>query len=523
MKEFNENHRINATAVFEQSYNNNYNHKGTATNLDRPELGWDALGWSTSNLAAIQSDRTITTLMSGMFRLNYVFMNRYMLTASIRADGSSRLADQWSYFPSAALAWDLKQESFLKENSFIDQLKFRIGYGSVGNQSVEAYRIYSKMSPVRNADGSTSYKVDRPAAPYLKWERNDQVNIGLDFGILNGRVRLNADWYNKMSKDILLELAQPSHMGYSSMLMNSGKIKNTGVEFTISADPIIGKNFTWHSDLTLSHNKGTFESIPTENHRQQQAGDFQNQIFQMIQGEKLGTFYGYQFAGIWQEADVKAPYVDAKGNQNGKTNGQVYGVVAGNMKLVDTNKDGVINAADQGIIGCGQPTFNWGWTNTFNYKNFDFSFFMVGFHGFDIYNANEQMAISGVTGQGFAAVVPLRELQNRWTPTNTNTDVPGFVQGGNKYNGMYNSRYVENGTFIKMKSITLGYTLPNSVCKSLGINSFRVYASVQNPFHITSYSGLDPEATMGDPLIQGVDWGNYPNSRNYLMGVNFSF
>lgn len=163
--------------------------------------------------------------MSGMLRVNYVFMNRYMITASIRADGSSRLKDKWCYFPSAALAWDLKQENFLKENSFIDQLKLRLGYGSVGNQSVEAYRIYSKMSPVRNSDGSTSYKVDRPAAPYLKWERNDQVNVGIDFGILNGRVRLTADWYNKVSKDILLELAQPTHMGYSSLLMNSGEIK----------------------------------------------------------------------------------------------------------------------------------------------------------------------------------------------------------------------------------------------------------------------------------------------------------
>lgn len=143
----------------------------------------------------------------------------------------------------------------LKENSFIDQLKLRLGYGSVGNQSVEAYRIYSKMSPVRNSDGSTSYKVDRPAAPYLKWERNDQVNVGIDFGILNGRVRLTADWYNKVSKDILLELAQPTHMGYSSLLMNSGEIKNTGVEFTISADPFTNKDFNWHTDLTLAHNK----------------------------------------------------------------------------------------------------------------------------------------------------------------------------------------------------------------------------------------------------------------------------
>lgn len=524
VKEFNTNHRINATAVFEQSYDNNYNHTGTAYKLDYIDrIGVNNLAWSDANLAAIGSDRVINTLMSGMLRVNYVFMNRYMLTASIRADGSSRLKDKWSYFPSAALAWDLKQENFLKDNSFIDQLKLRFGYGSVGNQAVEAYRIFSKMTPVRNSDGSTSYKVDRPAAPYLKWERNDQFNVGVDFGILNGRVRLTADWYSKLSKDILLELAQPAHMGYSKLLMNSGEIKNTGIEFTISADPFTSKDFSWHTDLTLSHNEGTFNKIPTANHRQQQAGNFQNQLFQMIEGEKLGTFWGYTFEGIWQENEVNAPFVDAEGKTNGKTNGEVYKVVAGNSKIADVDKNGVINDNDQGIIGCGQPTFNWGWNNSFNYKNFDLSFFVVGFHGFDIYNATHQMGFNTVNGQSMAAVTPMRDFLNRWTPTNTNTDVPGFVQGGTESKNMFTSRFVENGSFIKMKSITIGYTLPEMTCKSLGITNLRFYASIQNPFHITSYSGLDPEATMGSPLLQGVDWGAYPNSRNYLVGLNFAF
>lgn len=168
VKEFNKNHRINATAVFEQSYDNNYNHTSTAYNLDYIDrIGINNLAWSDANLAAIGSDRIINTLMSGMLRVNYVFMNRYMITASIRADGSSRLKDKWCYFPSAALAWDLKQENFLKENSFIDQLKLRLGYGSVGNQSVEAYRIYSKMSPVRNSDGSTSSRPSRRSLPKM--------------------------------------------------------------------------------------------------------------------------------------------------------------------------------------------------------------------------------------------------------------------------------------------------------------------------------------------------------------------
>lgn len=523
IKEFNRNHRINATAVFEQSYDNNYNHTSDAYNLDYIDIiGENNLAWSDANLSKVSSNRTINTLMSAMFRFNYVLMNRYMITASIRADGSSRLVDKWSYFPSAALAWDLKQESFLVDNPHIDQLKLRAGFGSVGNQAIEAYRIYSKLEPVRNSDGSTSYKISRPAAPYLKWERNDQFNIGVDFGTLNGRLRITADWYNKLSKDILLEVAQPVHMGYGKLLMNAGEIKNTGIEVTVSADPFTGKDFSWHSDLTLSHNKGTFNKIPTLNHRQQQAGKFQNQLFQMIEGEKLGTFWGYTFDGIWQEDEVNAPFIDADGNTNGKTNGQVYKVVAGNSKYADLNQDGKLNDKDQKIIGCGQPTFNWGWNNSFKYKDFDFSFFIVGFHGFDIYNATHQMGFNTVSGQNMAPVTPLPDFLNRWTPTNTNTDVPGFVKGGTE-SKVFSSHFVENGSFVKMKSITLGYSLPDAACRQLGINNLRVYASIQNPFHITKYSGLDPEATLGSPLIQGVDWGSYPNSRNYLIGLNFTF
>ena len=522
IKEFNKNHRINATAVFEQSYGDDYSHTSTASEVDFiDQLGYNALGWSAADLSRVSSDRTKNTLMSGMLRVNYVLMNRYMITASIRADGSSRLEDTWAYFPSAALAWNIKEEPFMQNLTSLSQLKFRLGYGSVGNQAVSAYRIYSAMKPVTSG-GTTTYTVDRPAAPYLKWERNDQINVGIDMGFFNNRLTVNADWYTKTSKDILLEVAQAPHMGYSSLLKNAGEIKNTGIEVTIGVDPVSTKNFSWHTDVTLSHNKGTYEKIPTYNNRQQQAGNYANQLFQMIQGEKLGTFWGYKFDGIWQENEVSAPFVDADGNQNGKTNGEQYKVVAGNSKYIDANKDGVYNDDDQGVIGCGQPTFNWGWNNTFNYKNFDLSFFIVGFHGMDIYNATKQMGFNTVSGQNFAAVTPMKDWLNRWTPTNTNTDVPGFVQGGTE-GKIFSDRFVEKGDFIKMKSITFGYTLPTNVCRMMGINDLRVYASVQNPFQITSYDGLDPESTLGSPLVQGVDWAAYPNSRNYLIGLNFSF
>lgn len=521
VKEFNKNHRINATAVFEQSYNNEYWHRTDASNLSFADrLGSDALGWADQFKGS--SNREITTLMSGMFRVNYVFMNRYMLTASIRADGSSRLAQKWDYFPSAAIAWDIKQEAFMRDVELIDQFKIRLGYGSVGNQSVAPYRIYSQMEPKSNSDGTTSYSAGRPYSPDLKWERNDQINAGIDLSLLNGRFRVSMDWYDKKSKDILLELAQPVHMGYPSILRNAGEIRNTGIEFTIGATLLTTTHWQWQTDVTLSHNKGTFSRIPTLDKTQQQAGNFENQLFKMIEGEKLGTFWGHTYEGVWQESEINAPFIDANGNPNGKTNGATYNIQAGVAKYRDVNLDGKINNNDMGIIGNGQPMFNWGWSNNISYKNVDLSLFIVGFHGFDIYNATDQIGYNTVLGQGVESITPKRAFLNRWTKENTNTDIPGFVYEKSPIKS-FNTRFVEKGSFVKVKSITMGYTLPATLCKSIGMENLRVYASIQNPFHFTSYSGLDPEATMGSPLVQGVDWGAYPNSRNYLIGLNFSF
>ena len=529
VKEFNADHRINATAVFEQSYDDVYNNNGEAYQLSFPDLlGVNALNYSQSDLMRVASDKTIGTLMSGMLRVNYVFKNRYMLTASIRADGSSRLVNKWAYFPSMALAWDIKQEKFLENVNFINQMKLRLGYGSVGNQAVEIYRTYSKMASSVMWNGGTAYSFDRPKADDLEWERNEQFNVGLDFSVLKGRLAFNVDWYNKLSKNVLFEVEQPSHMGFSSLLTNSGEIRNRGIEITVSADPIATKDFSWHTDITLSHNEGIFTKIPTQTHRQQQSGQFQNQLFQMIEGEKLGTFWGMYSAGVWQKEEANASFVDAAGqyklDASGQpmTNADVYKIKPGSAKYVDLNKDGVLNDEDYGIIGCGQPTFNWGWNNSFNYKDFDLSLFIVGFHGFDIYNATDQMGYGTISGQNMEVVTPKRELLNRWTETNTNTDVPGFVKADGDMK-VFNSRFVEKGSFVKVKSITLGYSLPERICKNLFISNLRVYASVQNPFIFTKYSGMDPEATLGDPLVQGVDWGSYPNSRNYMIGLNFAF
>ncbi|MDR2915372.1 MAG: SusC/RagA family TonB-linked outer membrane protein, partial [Tannerella sp.] len=300
VKEFNSDHRVNATAVFEQSYSNAYWHQSESRDLSlSATLGSNSL--QTGTKYAVSSERTISTLQSYLFRANYVFKNRYMFTASIRGDGSSKLYDKWSWFPSAAIAWDIKQESFMQDVSALNQLKLRVGYGSVGNQAIPDYRTYSMMEA--STSGTLSYKEGRPIARYLKWERNDQTNIGIDLAFLNGKLTITGDWYNKETKDVLLEVEQPTHVGYGQLLKNAGGIRNRGVEVTIGADPVTSKNWQWHTDLTLTHNKGIFSKIPTLSKNQSLSGNYENTVVRMVEGEKVASFWGVVYEGVWQQAE----------------------------------------------------------------------------------------------------------------------------------------------------------------------------------------------------------------------------
>lgn len=526
VKEFNEDHRVNATAVFEQSYYNMYNHRSTAELLAF-DLGYDALDWADKFYTS--SVREISTLMSGMMRVNYVFKNRYMITASYRADGSSRLYNKWDYFPSFALAWDMAQENFLKNQQLISQLKLRAGYGVVGNQAIAPYSIYSRMEAVANSDGTTSYVVGRPASPDLSWERNEQLNAGIDMAFLKGRITLTADWYNKVSKDILLNVAQPDHTGWPSLLKNAGEITNRGFEITLGAEPVTGKTFNWQTNLTFAFNEGVYSRIPTPSKMQAMGvtGISNNPlaIFQMVEDKRIASFYGYTDEGVWKSDEVTQPVTitNADGSTTTGTYASIYKVVPGQIKIKDINGDGKLNFDDQSIIGCGLPEFNWGWNNTLRYKDFDMSVFVIGFHGFDIYNATDQSGYPGsINGVAQDAVTPKRTYLNRWTKDNEDTDIPGFVYVTSALQG-FTSRFVEKGDFVKVKSITLGYNLPANVCRSINIESFRIYGSVQNPLLFTRYSGLDPEATLGNPLTSGVDWGNYPNGRSFIAGLSFTF
>lgn len=502
VQEFNENHRINATLLLEQQYDNNRTNYSNGKYIVSEKIGADNTGMA--DVVTGNTSRNVSTLLSYMARVNYVLMNRYMFTASFRRDGSSRLAkgNEWENFASGAVAWDMKQENFLKYVEPIDRFKLRFGYGETGNQAVALYSAFAKFGNVRDGYNKLGYKVTSLGNRNLKWERTSQFNLGLDMGFLNNRLTFEIDLYHKLSKDVLLKVNTPVITGFGSELRNAGKILNKGIEVTIGADPFVGPTFSWNTKLVLSSNRCTIEELNFIDNDYFTMSGYEEAYFRNIEGERISSMWGYFYEGVWKSYEMQnAPKEVEPG--------------AYKYKNLDNDPEGLINEKDCGIIGNGSPKFNWGWTNTLTYKDFDFSLFVVGFHGFDIYNHTRSSLLS-VGG----SIAPNPEFYNRWTPENEETGIAGFVKNPNKKTS---TQFVEKGDFVKVKSITLGYTLPKKILKSCHINNFRIYASLQNPFLFTGYSGIDPEVTLRKPLASGVDYGYYPNGRNYLIGINFGF
>lgn len=502
VKEFNANHRINTTLVFEQQIYNTKFIKGDATELVSDKVGHDNLAFASRVTA--NSSNVITSLMSGLARINYALYNRYMFTLSYRMDGSSRLATQnaWEGFAAAAVAWDIRNEPFFEPaQKHVDQLKLRFGYGQTGNQAVAAYSAYNEYEASRDKDQNLILTLKRIGNPNLKWERTSQYNVGLDMGFLNNRLTFNIDAYYKMSDDVLLNVDVPQYTGFATALRNAAGILNKGIEVTIGADPFTGKDFSWNTNLTLSTNSTSVEKLAGGESFITLGDKFEDKFFRYILGEKVGAIYGYQSDGVWSTEEIAQGLAPS-------------GTEAGSYKYKNMDDDPNITDADRTIIGNGQPIFNWGWSNTLNYKDFDFSLFIVGYHGFDIYNYTRQERTDNLS--------PNPDLLNRWQAgTNEQAKIAGFITNSNIK--PERSQFIEKGDFVKIKNITVGYSLPKAALDKCRLSKLRFYASVQNPFLFTGYSGMDPETALKDPLKPGIDYGYYPNGRNFLIGLNIAF
>ena len=509
-KELNKNNRINATIGVEESLSRSYIMRQTAEGLTSESIGWKNMMLAeTSKLE--DNEVSKTTAISYFGRINYVLMNRYMATVTFRRDGSSLLSydHRWDNFPSFSLAWNLKEESFLKNINALDQLKLRYGYGVSGNQAVAAYSAYTQYDATIG-NGQIAYTLV-PGNPILKWEKTHQHNYGVDAAFLNGRISFTFDYYDKKTKDAINTVVLPADTGLSSGLRNAAEISNKGFEITLGITPITAKDFYWKADISLAHNKAKIEKLGDIDSDFMEIGTgWGNSFYRYFVGEPIGAIYGLQSTGVWSTEEYNNPDIKKPTSPT---------VRPGSYKYVDQNDSGTIDADDYVIIGNGQPKFNWGMNNSFTYKNFDLNIFLIGFHGFDIYNYPRARLTSSLS--------PFPELAERWIAgKNENAIIAGFGKDRDAITSpetVASSTFVEKGDFVKLKSITLGYNFSKGLLSKINLSAARVYFSIKNVCTITKYSGNDPELSISNPLRPGLDMGTYPSQREYLLGLNVSF
>jgi TonB-linked SusC/RagA family outer membrane protein len=456
-------------------------------------------------------------LFSVFGRAIYNFEDRYLATFSLRADGSSRFAPnkRFGYFPAMALGWRVTKESFFPQVDAISELKLRASYGENGNQEIGDYARYSTYGSGFGYQGAGSISggiaPERIGNNDVSWERTKQTNLGLDLGLLQDRLTLNADVYRKRSTDLLFEVPLPLSSGAQtlSIIQNLGEVDNKGVELGLSTINVKAEGgFGWTTNLNFTLNRSEVRNIGTV--RNEQGQESNREIigdYSIVRaGLPLGSFYGLKVDGIFQ-TDAEAQALD--GNAH-----------AGDIRFKDLNGDGQINGLDRTVIGNANPKSIAGVTNTFTYKGLELSAFFQGSFGNDIYNETRR------TTEGMdEALNQTTRVLNRWTPTNTNTDVPRAILGDPAKNNRVSDRFIEDGSYVRLKNLTLAYGLPMSVLQKTGISGIRVYVTGQNLITWTDYSGYDPEVS-ADPFSStgfGRDLGVYPQARTYTVGLNATF
>ncbi len=470
-------------------------------------LTFDNLGGASTPLVPTSS-AALWQLNSYIGRANYDYAGRYLLTATVRADGSSRFGagNKWAVFPSASVAWRISEEGFLKNNSTINDLKLRLSYGLSGNQEIGQYQSLATLG-TQNANFNNTVSIGvgptRVANPDLRWETTAQTNVGIDVGLWSNRLTLTADVYEKKTTDLLLSVPLPFISGYASALQNLGSIRNRGVELGINSTNTTG-SFKWTTSFNIAANRnrvlnlGNQQEFPSG----ESSGHLQLPNSGLVRvGEQIGLFFGLKSNGIFQnQAEL-----DASAQKTARP---------GDIRYVDQDGNGVINQSDRVILGYAQPKFFGGLTNTFGYKGIELSVFMQGTSGNSIFNINrfELESLTGVSNQS-------RVVLDRWTPTNPSNTVPRANAVGNAY--VISDRQIEDGSYLRVKNVNLSYTLPQALTRKARLNNVKVYVSAQNLLTFTNYTGFDPEVNRfgQNTLSQGTDYGSYPGSRIFLGGL----
>ncbi len=496
-KKINGGHNITALAGYSWE-ENSYELQGAQNRQFSTDLlGYDNLQAGENILSGdTYSQRNMSRLISFFGRATYNYNEKYVLAATIRRDGSSKFGanNKWGIFPSGSVAWNISKESFLSDIRTINDLKLRVGYGITGNQDgLDPYRslsLYGRSGEYYN-DGNwySAYGVTQNANPNLKWEKTAMFNIGLDFGAFNNRLSGTIEWYDKKTSDLLYTYSVPvPPYQYNTLLANVGDMDNKGIEAVLNIIPIQKKDFRWSLSLNLAHNKNVVTRLSNDEYATSRIligsafirGGSNTTTHILEEGQPVGEFYGYSCKGL--DANGKYIFTDISGP--------------------DGKPDGKIDDKDYTYLGSAQPKLTYGINNTFNYKNWDFSFFLNGVYGNKVLNYSK---MSFATTQWLMGANVLKEAL-----TNGLTDSPVF-----------SNYYIENGSFLRLENLTLGYTFKTENIKWL--KNLRLYVVGQNLFLITKYTGLDPEVDMGGltPGIEGRDY--YPKTRTFMMGINISF
>jgi len=536
-------HKLNLTAGQEYLYNYTESFGASAKQFPSVNNGWDNLSLGTL-LEIPNSFAEEDKLLSFFGRVNYSYKDKYLLTATLRADGSSKFGvdNRWGYFPSAAFAWRLINENFMKQVSAFSDLKLRLSYGQAGNNRIANYAALSIYNtgyyPLNDALVISAYRDNLPNRN-LQWEANESINIGLDMGFINQRITLTTEWYNNRSKNLLFNTRIPSSSGFITQFQNIGKTSSKGLEFTLNTVNIKKPGFTWSTSFNIAFNKTKVLELSGDETSKilNSYSTFNDYILQV--GQPVGIMYGYMADGLYQVSDFD---YDAAANkytlkaavvQDNRT------VQPGYLKFKDISgpdgvPDGRITDADRTQIGNANPKYTGGLNNTLSYKGIDLSVFLNFTVGNDIYNAN---VLNNSAMGGFLNTLSVFDSHNRWMTINAAgervTDpaelaalnerktIPSYLGG---LATRPTSSFIEDGSFLRIQNINLGYTLPKSWIQRAKVDRVRLYLTAYNLHVFSPYTGYDPEVSVVNRsgLTPGVDFSAYPRARSFVAGINVS-
>lgn len=505
-------HHINVVAAIETQRYNWESLSGSAANLKFPELKYNNLAQAGST--SVNSDYSMWSLLSFLGRINYSLMDKYLLSFSMRRDGSSKFAsgNKYSTFPAGAIAWNAGNEDFIKNLNIFSKLKLRASWGLTGSQAISPYATLSSYDTsiyyAYNTSGRTNgIQMGNPGNRDLKWETTEQKDLGLEFGFFNNRLNVEVDYYIKNTKDLLLNKSIPYFLGGGSITANVGKMQNKGFEINISSDIISNKDLNWNSSLnfTTVRNRVTNLGSETEIFSNTNISGWNGQAeFIYKVGQPLGSFWGLRYLGPWQKSEA--------------TEAAKFGCKPGDAKYQDMDGNHSIDGSDYQIIGCGMPKYTFGWNNTITYKNFTLNAFFQGVFGIKKLNYNRCMNLCAARD---AREATLEEAKSRYVVgKNENAWLPAWSPTS-KWEPQ-STLFMENASYLRMKNISLAYTF--NISK---VGAFKVALSATNLLTFTKYKGNDPESSNvggdGSDIRQGIDYGSYPNSKNYTLDFNITF